>query len=257
MTSILDQAVPVSETAESINMLLYGEPGSGKTTFAGSGLSKGKDTLIIATEHGTKSAARAGSQAQVLVVDDWDTLVQVVDAVAAEPDRYDWVVLDSLTKTQDLIWAKILEEATHKSSSRSPYKKELQEYGEAQERLKEIVRKLNASDANIIYTAMSDLGTDEDGNEYRMPAIHGQKGGMSWWVCGEVDVVCYLSVVKSNGKNVRAFQFNKTDNVLAKDRFALYEKNKGNLTLEKYTEDILAVSQHNQEESANQEEVSQ
>lgn len=254
MTSILDSAIPVSETTESINMVLYGDPGSGKTVFAGSGPNKGRDTLLVGIEHGTKSAARAGSKAQVINVDDWQTLEAVVDAIIEQPDRYDWVVIDSLTKMQDLIWQKILTEATNKNSSRSKYTRELQEWGEAQERLKDIVRRLNASDANIIYTAMADLATDEDGNEYRLPALHGGKGAVSWWVCGEVDVVCYLSVVRKNGKTHRAFQFNKSDNVLAKDRFSLYPGRKGDLTLEQYTEDLLAASVSEEEEEESQQE---
>lgn len=255
MTSILDTAVPVSETVESINMVLYGDPGSGKTVFAGSGPNQGKDTLLVGIEHGTKSAARAGSKAQVINVDDWDTLEAVVDAIIENPDRYDWVVIDSLTKMQDIIWQKILNDATSKNSSRSQYKKELQEYGEAQEMLKDIVRRLNASDANIIYTAMADLATDEEGNEYRLPALHGGQGAISWWVCGEVDVVCYLSVVRKNGKTHRAFQFNKSDNVLAKDRFDLYPGRKGDLTLEQYTEALLAASASEEEEESQQEEA--
>ena len=256
MTSILDTAIPVAETAESINMVLYGDPGSGKTVFAGSGPNKGKDTLLVGIEHGTKSAARAGSKAHGINVDDCQTLEAVVDAIIEEPDRYDWVVIDSLTKMQDIIWQKILGEATSRNPSRSQYKKELQEYGEAQEMLKDIVRRLNASDANIIYTAMADLATDEDGNEYRLPALHGGQGAISWWVCGEVDVVCYLSVVKKNGKAHRAFQFNKSDNVLAKDRFDLYPSRKGDLTLEQYTEDLLAASA-SEEESQQEEAVNE
>lgn len=242
MTSILDQAVPASATVESINMVLYGDPGSGKTVFAGSGRENGKHDLIVAIEQGTKSAAQMGSQASVIEAKDWDTLVAVVDAIIDEPDRYEWVIIDSLTKMQDIIWQEILANATRRSPDRSQYKKELQEYGEAQERLKEIVRRLNESSANIIYTAMADLAEDEDANEYRLPAIHGGKGAMAWWVCGEVDVVCYLSIIHRDKRAIRSFQFNKTRNVLAKDRMNLFEKAQGNLTLEKYTEAVLALN---------------
>lgn len=251
MTSILDMAQPVSTTVESINMVLYGDPGSGKTVFAGSGRDNGKHDLIVAIEQGTKSAARMGSQASVIDVRDWETLEKIVDAVIDEADRYEWVIIDSLTKMQDIIWKEIIENSTAKTPSRSKYKKELQEYGEAQERIKDIVRRLNESEANIIYTAMADIAVDEEANEYRLPALHGGQGAVAWWVCGEVDVVCYLDVIQKNGKPVRRFQFNKTNKAITKDRMHLYDKAQGELTLAKYTEDVLNSSENKEPETEN------
>lgn len=249
--SILDQAVPASSYVESINMFLYGDPGAGKTTFAGSGRESGKNDLIIAVEHGTISAARSGSKANVIEVKDYNTLIQVVDAICEEPDRFEWVTLDSLTKTQDIIWEHILDQAVQKAPGRSRFKKELQEYGEAQEMLKDIVRRLNGSDANIIYTAFADLDDDEEGNAYRRPDIHGQEGKLAHWICGEVDLLCYLTVGRKEGKLVRAFQFNKSDKVLAKDRFGLFKRVEVDLTLEKLTNTILDESEKNIESEEN------
>lgn len=240
--SILDEAVEAVDTVNSVNMLVYGQSGAGKTRFAGSGRENGKHDLILAVEQGTISAARAGSKAKVLKIENWNQLDEAVTAVIDEPDRFEWVIVDSLTKLQDVIWQHIVGEAVSDNPRRSEFKKELQEYGEAQERLKSVINRLNASEANIIYTATSDLETDEDANEFQMPSIHGQKGKLAHWVCAQVDVVCYLSVVKHKGQLVRSFQFNKTTEVFAKDRLALYPGKKGNLTLEEYTNKLLEES---------------
>ena len=251
--SILDLATPVQETVESINMVLYGDNGVGKTHFAGSGRDHGKNDLIIAVEQGTVSAARAGSQASVLHAKDYDTLMQIIEAVEAEPDRFEWVVLDSLTKTQDLIWDHILGTATERNPSRSRYKKELQEYGEAQERLKEIVERLVSCEANVIFTAQAELDVDEESQEYKRPQLHGRQGAIAQWVCAQVDLVGYLRVAKYKGKTYRRFEFNKEPEFYAKDRFAAFPTFVPNLTLEKMTDTLLGAGV---EEEANNNENS-
>ena len=110
MSNILDLAVPATETVTSVNILIHGDSGAGKTTFAGSGRDNGQRDLILAIENGTVSAARSGSQANVLQINTWDELIQAIDAIVDDPDRFEWVVVDSITKLQDLIWDHILSE---------------------------------------------------------------------------------------------------------------------------------------------------
>lgn len=250
MDNILDLAKPVSEVSTSVNMLLYGDSGVGKTVFAGSGRENGKNDLIIDVEGGTLSAARSNSQANVIPATDYDTFVSIVDAIEKEPDRFEWVVVDSLTKLQDVIWNKILEEAVAKSPSRSPYKKELQEYGEAQSRLKDLVERLKNSEANVLFIALADTEVDEDGNNVRVPSIHGSQGRVQAWVSAQMDVVAYLRMVQTKEGNVRVSHFNKTPEFYAKDRLKLYPgKGVKNLTLAKYTDKILSQSEDETTES--------
>lgn len=244
---ILDTAIPASEVKESINALIYGESGSGKTVFAGSGREAGKNDLLIAIEHGTVSAARQGSKINVLDIESWDQFMEAIEAVIDDPERFEWVIIDSLTKLQDLIWSDILGKAMSSNPSRSPYKRELQEYGEAQMRLRSVIERLNNSDANVMYTALSVLATDEESNEFQMPSIHGQKGDLAAWVCAQMDIVGYLSVVRAKDQIVRKLQLTKTPEVFAKDRFGVYTKPVGNHTLEEMTNRLLAAGEDNQE----------
>lgn len=237
--SILDTATPVQEQVESINMLLYADNGVGKTHFSGTGRGKGEKDLIIAVEQGTVSAARTGSKAKTIAVKDYDTLMEIIEAIEDEPDRFEWVTLDSLTKTQDLIWKHILDSALVKNPSRSRYKKELQEYGEAQERLKEIVERLVSCDANVIFTAQAELDVDEEAQEFKRPQLHGQKGALAQWVCAQVDLVCYLRVAYKDGKMYRRFEFNKHPEFYAKDRFSVFTSPVPNLTLANMTKALL------------------
>lgn len=214
------------------------------TVFAGSGREKGKNDLIIDVEGGTLSAASRGSKANTISATNYDVFMDIVEAIEEEPDRFEWVIIDSLTKLQDVIWEKILEEAVAKNPSRSPFKRELQEYGEAQERLKAIVERLNNSEANILYLALADTEVDEEGNNTRIPALHGGKGKISNWVSAQMDVVAYTRVLEIQDKLTRAFHFNKTPEFYAKDRINLYPgTGVKNLTLEKFTNKILSQSE--------------
>lgn len=238
MSNILDLAKPVEEVSTKINMLLHADSGVGKTVFAGSGVDHGKHDLIIDLEGGTLSAARSNSKTNAIRVTDYDQLEQIVTAVEDEPDRFGWVIVDSITEMQDLIWKKILEDAVGRNPSRSKYKRELQEYGEAQARLKDIVTRLNQAGANTLWLARSDSELDEDGNTLKVPAIHGQQGGISAWVCAQMDVVAYMKVARVDNKEVRATFFNRKPEFYAKDRLRVFSKPQTNLTLAKLTESI-------------------
>lgn len=239
MGSILDLAQPVEEVSTSVNMLLYGDSGTGKTRFAGSGRELGKNDLIIDIEGGTISAARSHSKANTIRVKSYDQLMEIIEAIEEDPDRFEWVVVDSITKMQDLIWQKILGNAITKNPSRSPHTRELQEYGEAQSRLKDIVERLNQSEANILWTALADSEIDEDGNTQKLPSIQGKQGKISAWVCAQMDIVAYLKVLTVNNKTVRAMFFNKQPEFYAKDRLMLFPKGQKNLTLDTFTKKIL------------------
>lgn len=253
MASILDTAQPVSEVSNSVNMLLYGDSGVGKTVFAGSGREKGKNDLIIDIEGGTLSAARNKSKTNVLPAYDYDSFLDIVEAIEEDPDRFEWVIVDSLTKLQDIIWNKIMDEAVAKNPSRSPYKRELQEWGEAQSRLKDLVERLKNSEANVLFIALADSEVDEDGNTVRVPAIHGSKGRVQAWVSAQMDVVAYMRVISKGDDSFRAVHFNKSPEYYAKDRLQLYpSKGVKNLTLEAFTNKIL--SQAEAEETKTKEE---
>lgn len=241
MDNILDTAQPVSEVSSSVTMLLYGDSGVGKTVFSGSGRANGKNDLIIDIEGGTLSAARRSSKTNVIPAPDYDTFIKIVEAVENDPDRFEWVIVDSLTKLQDIVWNKILEEAIGRNPSRSPFKRELQEHGEAQARIKAIVERLKNSEANIIFTALADSELDEDGNTYRVPSIHGGNGKVRDWITAEMDVVAYLRVLSAGDKKARVIHFNRSPEYYAKDRLELYPgKGVKDLTLASYTDKILS-----------------
>lgn len=241
--SILDMAVPAENAVESINALVYGESGSGKTYLSGTGRENGKNDLIIDLEGGTITNAAAGSDVNVLRVKTYEELLKVIEALEENPERFEWVTVDSLSKVQEFIWEYILDaERSGRNPSRSKYRKELQEWGEAQERFKEIISRLKACDANVIHLVRSELDIDEESQEFQRPAVHGKQGVISQWVCGEMDLVGYLRVAEKDGRQYRRIEFNKQPEFWAKDRFGIFAKPQANMTLERLTDILLAAS---------------
>lgn len=242
--SILDEIIAASETVESVNVVVYGDSGSGKTTFAGSGADNGANILILAIEDGITAIARGDNKTQVLPVTDWRKLLQAISYIEKNPKRWDWVVLDSATHLQHrIIWKSIIDEAKKKNPNRSEFKRELQEYNIAQNMFKHVIDRLFDSDANVLILAGSELAEDEEGETFRRPDIEGKKGGMSEWLARRAMIVGYLSVVDLKGKQVRKLEFARTPQVVAKDRTGTFVKPLGNPTLERFTQALVANSQ--------------
>lgn len=124
-------------------------------------------------------------------------------------------------------------------------------------RLTSIVERLNGSDVNVVWTALAELQTDEEANEFKMPSIHGRGGKLAAWVCAQMDVVMYISVARGKDKEMfRKVQFNKTPEVFAKDRLNTFPRPAKNLTLEKFTNKLLEEPSKEEAEDTSKEEDS-
>src|SRR6266852_3960623 len=84
---------------ESINILLHGPSGHGKTVLAG-GAARDYRCVFLSTEAGVVSAKRAGSRAQVMRAPDWEHVVAGARRAKEELSTEDWLIVDSGTKMQ-------------------------------------------------------------------------------------------------------------------------------------------------------------
>ena len=99
--SLFDDVEPVDDKITSINVLLYGRPGVGKTYFAGQGLDHGKRNLILSFPgENIGSAARGGGQTNVAKITSWEQLEGYLNDIEDKPDYFDWIIVDSLTSLQ-------------------------------------------------------------------------------------------------------------------------------------------------------------
>ena len=160
-----------------VNMLIYGDPGVGKTTFA----STAPKPLIIDLENG--SLALAGKDVEIAQV---DTLADAREAIKyALEQGYQTVVIDSITRYAELLLEEILKENKRDTAR-------IQDWGEVVKRIKKLIWTLQGKNINTIFIALETEDKDED-LLIKRPAVPGQ---LKVAIPAIVDIVGYLRVRK-------------------------------------------------------------
>lgn len=196
--------VDLSDADESINMLVYGDPGSGKTVLAGTA----PNALILAVEPGTVSASRMGSKAKRVDCSTYPKFAKVLNGLrrgkVVNPDtgeRFDWIVIDSITKLQEKIVEDITTEANKSNANRSATILDMLGHQEMQNRMKRVVGAVNDLPENVLWTAHAMRAEDEEGDPIILPDLTGKNGTqdsttMSRYVVGTMGLYGYLKVQK-------------------------------------------------------------
>ena len=219
---------------ESINLLIYGDSGIGKTVLSGTAPGK---SLFISTETGTISAKRQGSKAEIWRCPAWDDLVAAYEYLRDEDHGYDWVMLDSITEMQTHALTKILAAAAAENENRDPDIPAIQDYQKWQNMFKRFVRAFNDLPVNVLYTALTFRSDDEEGEPLVLPLITGKGYQMAQWTCAQMHMVGYYSIqnVKKAGSDVpvevRRLRVQPTPPYFAKDRYDVGKRFLDNPTL--------------------------
>lgn len=192
----------LSEHTESVNALVYGDPGSGKTVLGGTA----PEGLFLAIEPGTVAAARQGSAAMVIDCPDWPTFSAVLNDLRRgnllnpkTGKRFKWIIVDSLTRLQQKMIEDIMRVAHKENKKRSLTVPDMLGHQEWQSRMKRVVNALNDLPENVLYTAHAMRAEDEEGEPIILPDLVGKNGTqdpttMSRFVCGTVGLYGYLKV---------------------------------------------------------------
>lgn len=209
--------------ADKINILVYSNPGVGKTRFLGTGPEK---TLILRppVDHVVSIKNRNLSE---WVIKDWHEMYEALEYLRDNRgDGWEWVWLDSISLWQDIglddIWAGVVA----KKESRAEYGLDKGEYGVNMFRLAQWVRHIvgsayfhfgiTAHPFRVIDPFTED---QDDASEIMMPYVQGKQ--MAEKVCGYMNMVAYLHIVKDKktGKSRRVMRFSAGAKWYAKDQF--------------------------------------
>lgn len=168
---------PLAGSIKKWNLLVYADPGAGKTVLAGSDL---KVLYLVPERDGIMSALTMGSKAQHVEVHTWHDLVNFVEYAEENPeflDDFEVLSVDSLSEMQYLARLYALEVGREDKlrKQRDPDKMEIQDYGVMHEVLEGLVRNLNDLPINIFYTATAKKVADADENEFLVPDLQGKK----------------------------------------------------------------------------------
>lgn len=106
-STILDKIKPVSSYKPEVKVVLYGKPGTGKTTLAGT---FPKPALLIDISEKGSDSVRDVKGLDVIRVTDWDELELLYWYLRDNPKGYKSVILDTMSYAQTLAIKKVLED---------------------------------------------------------------------------------------------------------------------------------------------------
>lgn len=174
-----------------INLLVYGEPGVGKTRFAGSSVlvPEMEPVLFLDFEGGTLSLASDYQACRVVRAMSWDAVAKLYNDLY-DNNPYRTVVVDSLTEVQKFCMHEIMRDVVRKDDTRDPDIASLREWGKQGEQMRRFVRALRDLPCNVIFTALNNETRDERTGLVKMrPSLPGQMKGE---VAGYVDILVYM-----------------------------------------------------------------
>lgn len=252
MSQLPSEIVSLEDVPDYVNLLVYGDSGSGKSVLAASD----DKVLIVNTEpKGTLSAKMMGYKASVWNIKTIADMDKVYDWAAklvqkGEPIPFNWFVIDSLTEYQNMEMAELLEVGHSRNPHKDEFVPEWKDYLQSQKRILRRVKEFNSLPVNILYTCLAVTHTDPDGEEFVAPALHGKGYGIAMQVAAHMTSYGYLQVKSStvpvveNGQPVNNPKTGKPKVQLETHRYIYWQDIKSmrgkdrTLALAPYTRDL-------------------
>lgn len=209
---------PISEQRNFVRLMVYGDPGVGKSAFAGTS----PKCLILANDPEEMiSAAARGSKAEVWICPDYTELTEAFEWVQHEGYKeYEWVWIDNGTLMQDQGMDQIMAEMHIKRPDRSPWIPDRPEYLLNQNMYMDLIRRFKSLPIHFGMTAHVMQSEDLIGNVLYQPLFHGQQGQYSQKICGYMNIIGHYTTKEGkDGKHERVMYLDSRDNFVAKDRY--------------------------------------
>jgi hypothetical protein len=202
---------------ESINIMIYGPSGHGKTVLAGGA----PNSVFVSTEKGVVAAKVVGSQASLIRTPDWTHVVAAKKYCDAHYGPDDWIIFDSVTKMQVLMLRWILKKINEDNSNRDLDIPAIQDHQKWQNMFKRFVDSIIDAPYNTILVCTDMFKEDQDGEDIVLPAITGKEYEICNYIRAQTDVNLYYATreLKDGTLIRRALAQPWGPYVAAKDRY--------------------------------------
>lgn len=227
----------LTDAREPLNILYYGEGGTGKTTALASMANLGP-VLLVNAEQGVKSHPLLAHGIDIDRIEifpgpgesiTFDSLqaewVRVATALEQDPDAYAGVVWDSITEIYKRLLDSVVERAVAKANrqgrERDPFFIDRSDYGVMTEQVRSLVRKYRDLPCHFGISALARREQDDDGSVAYQPAI---TPALQNDLIGWVDQVVVTSVVSVNGTDEYRGMFKPLGKWRGKDRLGVMPK---------------------------------
>jgi len=220
----------VQDRAPTVNLLVYGDSGVGKTRLLGTAddVAEMRKVLFLDLEGGTFSLRASNPNVELVKIPNWVSLVEVLNELRAGRHGFNTVVVDSLTEVQKYNLYYVLnmrvEEAESKDKVADPDIADMRAWQRNSEHMRRIVRAFRDLPINVLFTALKREDKNQQTGAIKiLPSLSGKLAGE---VAAFLDVVAYMykkEVDVQQGEvsvkeNKRLLLTSATEQIVAKDR---------------------------------------
>lgn len=182
----------------SLNILIYGDSGTGKTTLAGSAdeVPEMRNVIVVDLEGGTESLRAKYGNVDTVRVKSWSEMQSVYNELHRGGHGYNTVVVDSLTECQKFnmytIMTELVDRKVDEGKDVDPDIPSVREWGKNIEQMRKFVRAMRDLPIHTIFTALEQEKKDDKTGAIRVkPSLSGK---LADEVAAFLDVVMYYYV---------------------------------------------------------------
>lgn len=227
---------PPAESISWLNMMIYGEPGVGKTYFVGTAQDHPMTApLLVIDIDGGITTLRHRPDVDVIQVRSVSQLIgayrTLYDAIPSDGKKYPYgtVAIDTYSELQSLDLREIMVAFAKINDKIDADVPDQRGYGKSLTHMRQILRYFRDLPCNTIFTCHSK--TDRD-NNMRLLTYPNLVGQLRIVAPGFLDIVgFYRAVEDGNGGVNRYMQFLKTETTIAKDRTGAFDPVEENPTI--------------------------
>lgn len=219
---LMSKIKPVSAIKHKRKILIYSEPGAGKTVFSATA----PGNLILDVEDGLSSInnhPELAASTRAIPFKTWATAEQLIlrlhENAPALAD-VETFTIDSASELHKKGLAETVQREWAKSPSlKNKYVAETEEHTENNEHIRQLISSLRDLDRNIIITAHARRIERKDKSFIILPDFSEK---LAKTLAGIVDIVGYLELKEVNGKVERVLTLRSEGNIMAKTRFGAH-----------------------------------
>lgn len=217
LQALLGKIKPATSTKEHLKIILYSNPGQGKSTFLGTAA----NSLILDVEDGLASLNNhpdiVKETAKAYPYKSFDGTEILIKYLMDENPAFDWCEVFSVDSMSTL-HKKGLEETTERDYRKNPlannrYKAETEHHTENNEHIRRLVSSLNDLKRHVIITAHARTIEPKDQPPSTFPDFSEKLANA---LAGIVDMVVYMEIREIEGKPRRVFRFHPQNNAKGK-----------------------------------------